>query len=81
MKLTQPQINEFQTLYKARFGTDIDYETAELEATQLIRLVSMIQPRNKLSIKMDMELNDTPLSGEAHVLEQAGYGKPAPKNS
>lgn len=54
MNLTKPAVKEFQALYKAKFGQVIDYKTAELEASQLIALVSKIQPRNKLNMNMDI---------------------------
>jgi hypothetical protein len=57
MRLTKLQINKFQALYKARFNKDITYGAAELEAVQLIRLVSSIQPSNSRYMKMDMEIS------------------------
>ncbi len=75
MKLTQPQVKEFQALYKARFGTDIDDDTARHESMQLIRLVSMIQPRTRLNVKMDMEINGNLVEPQSHTLKRAGHGK------
>lgn len=40
--LTDAQIEEFQTLYKKRFGKEISKEDALVQAAKLVRLVSLI---------------------------------------
>lgn len=51
MKLTSQQINNFQEIYKAKYGQDISLEKAQEEAGNLIRLVSVVyRPTNNKAV-------------------------------
>ncbi|HEX4774937.1 MAG TPA: hypothetical protein VH234_05470 [Candidatus Saccharimonadales bacterium] len=70
MTLSKSAVKEFQAIYKARFGQPIEYKAAELEAMQLIRLLSKIQPRTELNMNMGINVSD-----QGHIPNGTGYGK------
>ena len=64
MELTDQQIEKFQELYKARFGTDISYEDAKTSGLKLVRLVKLVY---KPITKEEYKKHHTPLSGESKL--------------
>ncbi len=64
MELTDQQIEQFQQLYKTRFGIDINYEDAKSRGLKLVRLVKLVyQPITKEQYKK----HHTSLSGESKI--------------
>jgi hypothetical protein len=45
MKLSDQAIQEFQVLYEKQFGIQLSSEDAAVEATKLLKLVALIQPK------------------------------------
>lgn len=51
-RLTKSDVTKFQSLYKARFGVDLDYQTAYEKAAKLVRMVELVyQPITKKQLK------------------------------
>jgi hypothetical protein len=52
MNITDKDITEFQTLYKARFGKDIDRTEARDKLSKLVRQMEIVyQPITKKQVK------------------------------
>lgn len=47
IQITDSDIKKYQELYKARYGKDIDYQTAKEQATKLVTLVGIITKPTK----------------------------------
>lgn len=46
MKLSQESVREFIGIYKAEFGTELTYETAEEMGSELLSFYQLIMPHN-----------------------------------
>lgn len=46
MKLSQTAVREFQDLYLKKYGKELTFEEAEIEARELLTLFSLSQDKN-----------------------------------
>lgn len=59
MKLLESDIKKFRSIYKTKFGIDLDYRTARSQLSKLVRQLEIVyQPLRKEQIEKFIENED-----------------------